>query len=322
MIALRKALAIISLWLPSAIVLLTWFAWRDRLPAELPTHWSGDGPADSSTAAEAFWAAILTVTVLAALAGSVVTLARISGRWARRAIAASFGAAAAFAASMWIGSSVPALGVTDPLTVHLGPWILLALFSPAYGLVQLGTLPPGEEPRVTDVRSEQIAPLEVGPGQTVAWSHTVTSRLFVTVTALMVALTVVIGFTVFRAVGGVTLTITLLVMILSTLLVAAFCGFRVTVDWRGLRVTSMLFGFPLKRIAPEQIDRVDTAVIDPMQWGGWGYRIMPGSSAIVLRRGPGLIVTQTDSRQFAITLDLPEEPAGVLLHVAQSQEEV
>jgi len=317
--ALRKALAVISLWLPSAIVLLTWFAWRDRLPEELPTHWSGDGPADSSTAAGTFWIAVFTVTVLAAVVGSVVALARISGRWTRRAIAASLGATAAFAASMWIGSSAPALGVTDPLTVHLGPWILLALFSPAYGLVQLGVLPPGEDPRVADLRSERIAPREVGAGQTVAWSHNVTSKLFVTVTALMTALTMAIGFTVSRAVGGVTLTVTLLVMILSTLLVAAFCGFRVTVDWRGLRVTSMLFGFPLKRIVPEQIARVDVAMIDPMQWGGWGYRVMPGSSAIVLRRGPGLVVTQTDSRQFAITLDLPEEPAAVLLHVAQSQ---
>lgn len=318
MITLRKTLAVLSLWLPPLVVLITWLAWRDRLPIELPTHWSGSGPADASTRAETFWFAIFFVTAVAALVGSVAILIRLSGSWTQRAVAALTGGVSAFAASIWIGSSAPAIDVVDPLTVHLGAWILLALFSPLYGLVQLGLLPPGKEPRTTDVPVDIIAPLEVESGQTVAWSRTMTSWLFIGITILMAALTGGIAFSVLRQEGGTAVVVVLVVMTLSTLLVAMFCRFRITVDWRGLRVTSMLLGLPLKRIRADQIEKVEAAIIDPMQWGGWGYRIMPGASALVLRKGPGLIITQTDTRQFAVTLDSPEEPASVLMHVVSA----
>ena len=54
----------------------------------------------------------------------------------------------------------------------------------------------------------------------------------------------------------------------ALLLVAVFCAYRVTVDWRGLRVTSLLFSIPLKRIHPDQIAAVEAATLEPMQWGG------------------------------------------------------
>jgi hypothetical protein len=38
-------------------------------------------------------------------------------------------------------------------------------------------------------------------------------------------------------------------------------------------------------------------------------------SAIILRKGPGLVITQTNNKQFAITLDCPEEPASILLNL-------
>ena len=53
-----------------------------------------------------------------------------------------------------------------------------------------------------------------------------------------------------------------------------------------------------------------------MDWGGWGYRIMPDRSAVVLRSGPGLVVTSTSGKQFAITIDDPEEPAALLQALA------
>jgi hypothetical protein len=42
-----------------------------------------------------------------------------------------------------------------------------------------------------------------------------------------------------------------------------------------------------------------------MQWGGWGYRWMPGAkaSAAVLRKGPGIVLTFADGRRFAVSVD-------------------
>lgn len=319
MTTLRKTLAVLSFWPPSAIVLATWLAWQDRLPAELPTHWSGSGPADSATHAGTFWTVVFAVAVIAALAGTVVTVIRINGTWTQRGIAAALGSTAAFAAAIWVASSASALDVTDPLTVHLGAWILLPFAALSYGLAPLGLLPPGRESAAAGAAAGTVTPLDIEPGETVAWSRTLTSRLFLAVAAVMVVLTGFVVFLVLQDPGSAVLIATLVVMVLSTLLVAAFCGFRVTIDWRGLRVTSMLFGFPLKRIAPGQIATAETAVIEPVQWGGWGYRITPGASAIVTRKGPGLVVTLTDEKRFAITLDNPEVAAGVLSHVAGSK---
>jgi len=56
----------------------------------------------------------------------------------------------------------------------------------------------------------------------------------------------------------------------------------------------------------------------PSEWGGWGYRIMPGRSAIVLRSGPGLVVTTTSGTQFAISLADPQTPRLYSAHSAES----
>lgn len=94
-------------------------------------------------------------------------------------------------------------------------------------------------------------------------------------------------------------------------MVAAFASIRCTADVRGLRVC-LLGRVPIKRIRLDQMASVSAESIDPMQWGGWGYRVMPGRSALVLRSGPGLVVQMTDGRRFAVTLPDPDTPAALL----------
>ena len=52
--------------------------------------------------------------------------------------------------------------------------------------------------------------------------------------------------------------------------------------------------------------------IHPAAWGGWGYHVLPGRSALVLRAGPGLVLTLRDGRRFAVTVDDPQTPAAPL----------
>jgi hypothetical protein len=75
---------------------------------------------------------------------------------------------------------------------------------------------------------------------------------------------------------------------------------------------SLLLHIPLKRIPLDRIRRAEAAHLTPGEWGGWGYRIMPGRSALVLRSGPGLVVTSVDGTQFAISLADAESPARLL----------
>jgi hypothetical protein len=65
------------------------------------------------------------------------------------------------------------------------------------------------------------------------------------------------------------------------------------------------FGLPRREIDLHEVRSADVVAIDPMQWGGWGYRWMPGAkaSAAVLRKGPGIVLTFADGRRFAVSVD-------------------
>lgn len=71
-------------------------------------------------------------------------------------------------------------------------------------------------------------------------------------------------------------------------------------------------GWPRKHVALTAIAAVSAEDIDPLRWGGWGYRIMPGRSAVVLRGGPALVIDLVDGRRFCVTIDDPEPGAGLL----------
>ena len=46
-------------------------------------------------------------------------------------------------------------------------------------------------------------------------------------------------------------------------------------------------------------------MVEPTEWGGWGYRWIPWAraSAAVVRRGPGIALVLRDGRRFAVTVD-------------------
>ena len=65
------------------------------------------------------------------------------------------------------------------------------------------------------------------------------------------------------------------------------------------------FGWPRRTIELSDVRSAEVIAVDPMQWGGWGYRWMPGAkaSAAVLRKGPGIVLTFGDGRRFAVTVN-------------------
>jgi hypothetical protein len=54
--------------------------------------------------------------------------------------------------------------------------------------------------------------------------------------------------------------------------------------------------------------------VDPMTWGGWGYRWVPTrhATAAVVRRVPGLRLDRTDGRVFVVTVDDADRAAGLV----------
>jgi hypothetical protein len=91
---------------------------------------------------------------------------------------------------------------------------------------------------------------------------------------------------------------------------------HVTVDRRGLTVSLGPFGWPRVRVPADDVAEVTVAEISPMQFGGWGYRIVPGGSGVILRAGEALIVTRRSGRRFTVTVDNADTAAGLLTAVA------
>ena len=65
------------------------------------------------------------------------------------------------------------------------------------------------------------------------------------------------------------------------------------------------FGWPRRTVALADIREVSAGQIEPLEWGGWGYRGNPSqrATAAVIRKGPGIVLGLEDGRRFAVTVE-------------------
>jgi hypothetical protein len=94
----------------------------------------------------------------------------------------------------------------------------------------------------------------------------------------------------------------------------AFTHVRVRVDRECMEVRCGHIGLPRRRIPLEQVDSARTVPwISPRHWGGWGYRWRPEmGTAVVVRRGPGLVLDLGDGRRFTVTVDNADDAVRVI----------
>lgn len=85
----------------------------------------------------------------------------------------------------------------------------------------------------------------------------------------------------------------------------AFVHVAVKVDGHALEVRCGHAGLPRCRILLTHVVGADFAPeVTPRHWGGWGYRWRPDQgTAVVVRRGEGLVLRLGDGRSFTVTVD-------------------
>ncbi|OEV12243.1 hypothetical protein [Streptomyces nanshensis] len=85
----------------------------------------------------------------------------------------------------------------------------------------------------------------------------------------------------------------------------AFVHVRVTIDSTALDVRCGHAGVPRRRIPLGEVRSAEVVRdVTPRHWGGWGYRWRPGrGTALVVRRGEGVLLRLADGQRFTVTVD-------------------
>jgi len=299
----RLVLAVLTVWAPVAVLVVTRQAWWDRLPDALPTHWSGLSMVpDGFAATSAVWGWTFTVAVLAGIAAVVGACLHRRAPTETAYWLAFAGGAGGISTAVWLVSASATLDVGDPTAAQLGwrlVWVLLGLGWAVVTYAVAGRVQP--EPAAPGA----VDPVRLRAGERAVWTAALQSWFLQVVLAVAAVAVIVAAFAIEPWVWP---------LAAGTLLLAAlFWRLQVTVDQRGLRVTAGgLFGLPLKRIRLEEITAAGAEHIDPVRWAGWGYRVLPGSTAIITRSGPGLVLDLRSGRRFAVTVPDPATPAALL----------
>jgi hypothetical protein len=290
-----------------------------RLPDPIATHWGLTGGPDGSSARTPAWLVVVAAWALAWI--GLVWRSRRPGprsgiRMPELVVALAVGGLLAGMSVATVALNLDAESWRDAGSFPI--WGALTALAPAIGLGAAGAAL--ESGRPAPVRPDRRAgpPPSVGlaPGQRAVWLGRASSRLLLVITLPAAAVLAAAALLVGPPEGWILLFAAAVVGVAAALTATI----DVTVAPTGVRVGFGPFGVPRKVIPLERIERADAIDVEPLAWGGWGYRVpRPGTSAVVLRRGPGVLLELAGNRRFVVTVDDAPRAAGLINDLVGAQ---
>jgi len=288
-----------------AVVVMPLLVWS-RLPDPIAIHWGLDGRPDGSAP---LVVDVVLMGVLTALISFLPLVAVLRGdrRTARTMLALSFSMGALFVLLRWrtIALNLDVSVWTEAGSLSLLDVVLLIVVVTPVAL--LGWSIGGRHP---DLPRPQYAviPQVLPPGGHLVW---VGHQTWSVARVLGPALVTVGGAVTVIRVAAETLVIGGTLVIVAVLL-WWFTSITVAVGPAGFKVRFGPFGWPAIRVALADIERIEVEDVEPLAYGGWGYRAMPGVRAVVIRRGIGLRIVRRGRPDLVVTVDDAATAAGVL----------
>lgn len=289
--------ALVAVALAAIPYLILW----DRLPDPMASHW---GPGSQPDGSMPRWAGLLTTAGLIFLVGGGLSSILARHTEGRRLPSPESLALTSFVAGLGVGLSWVSvyLNLDAAFWERAAPmslWMVIAVVIASLGCGFVGYRL-GRQIFPIPVAPLPKAPVtELEPWENAAWvgSANAPGQLLAIVPGI-VALTVLPSP--FRWLG-------ILLIVLGSLLS------RVVTRVGGSGLTVLMGGFlRVKRIPVERMANAVADYIEPAKWGGWGYRLIPDASAVVVRAGDGIIVNLDNGRRFAVTVDDAATGAGLL----------
>ncbi|GEN79409.1 DUF1648 domain-containing protein [Actinotalea fermentans] len=307
----RAASTVLTLVVPAVLLLAATavaFAWRDRLPDPVASHWGPDG-VDGTSSFAGLLAVLPAVGVpFAVLAWAIAVFA---GRSAltRRFAAGLAVWVAGFAAALTLAMLAAQLDLPEAADAgDIGGGMALAFAVPLALAALAAWVTPGDAalPATAPVPAS-AARLPLPDGEVATWVRRIDWVHPGVVVAICAAFAAVMGLTTrtwwFAAV---------LFAFLATL-VGGLSSWTVTVDARGLVARARL---PRPRVVVPlaEVEHAEVVQVSPLrEFGGWGLRMgIDGRVGVVLRGGEGLQVTRTGGRRVVVTVDDSATGAALL----------
>jgi hypothetical protein len=147
---------------------------------------------------------------------------------------------------------------------------------------------------------EATPALEISEPAAAIWSGRGSGRILQLIGAVLIVI------------GLATWSWSTLVLIVLGLVVLAFAEVRVTISQRGAVVSLGWLGVPSWTVPIGDISHAEVETVNPMAYGGWGYRLRPGVRAIVTRGGESLRLVRDDKADLVLTVDGAATGAGLL----------
>ncbi|WP_223690613.1 DUF1648 domain-containing protein [Leifsonia poae] len=291
-----------------------------QLGPRMASHWSGGATPDGySDTWSSFWIFVGIVIVIT-VAGIAAVVASVTSNRAR--LLAAFATGMAGLSSLaWFVPALATAAAPSPEQATLDARMLMLIPVVALGVAVFLILRPAAEP-VLDEDADEAAPTvpPLRAGDRLVWTGTTGTAWFTTPGALLAA-----GGVACLVVAAVRGTPGLVGAAVALLLIGGvflfFGRMRLRIDARGMRLSSALFRLPIIRVRLESVANVSAEVIDPLRWGGWGFRLSGRGLAYVLGKREGLVVERQRGLAIAVTIGQADRARDALeLLVRQHRE--
>ncbi|MFG2567797.1 DUF1648 domain-containing protein [Streptomyces sp. NPDC048567] len=309
----RVVLTALPFLLALAVDLLLFATRRDRLPDRLASHFVGNGRVDDYSGQTSYLVATTLVLLGIGLLWALMTgFGKFAGAAYRVTVALGYAFAAFLGYLMGAVLLINVDAVEDAQgrgqDVHFPLWHLAAAAGAAVVAFGIGylvaMLTPVPEPVPDDGPGGNGERIALGAGEVAGWGRGAGSWWLPLTAVLVIGTGIATLFT-------ASWPFALLPLVLG-LLIAAFARPYVIVDRRGITVSGLL-PWPRIRVPLDRIEAAASRDIRPFtEYGGWGYRIRPGRSGVMIRSGEGIVARLTNGRDFAVTVDDSATGAALL----------
>jgi hypothetical protein len=271
-----------------------------RLPDPMAIHWgvggqpNGHGP---------WWVPVLLLTVLWCVAW--VALLSIPPTH-RREVAAGVYSIGVLLVGVQTVSVFANLDKTSWTRAHDFPNLLVVLVFTLAVLVigaAIGWAISGPdalpEPGTADARVRPSAGLQ--PGERVVWTGAAHNRGMYVLAAVLIVPALAFGRVPLFIVGVIAVA------------VALWCSrVHVVVGPAGITTAIGVLAWPRRLISYDECSGADVVNVVPLAYGGWGWRIRPHRTAVVVRKGDAIDLELRNGNHFVVTVDGAEQAAGVV----------